>query len=350
MTILKSNCYRRSLFGLVFGLLLIGISQTTLAATSAVILMYHRFGETEYPSTNIKLEQFEAHIKELKSGPYTVLPVAEIIRKLKNGEVLAERTIGITIDDAYRSIYTEAWPRLKAAGLPFTVFVATAHVDHSSSRHLNWSQIREMQKDGVDFGHHSVSHLHMPKASAGSVAKEISIASARFEKELGAVPPLFAYPYGETTAAHREQVKNSGFIGAFGQHSGVVDAAGNSYYMPRFGLNEKFGGLERFRLIVNALSLPVRDMTPDDPLIGDNNPPAIGFTVIGNDPKLQKSLQRMACFLSHEGQRAEISLLGPRVEVRARQPLPVGRTRLNCTLPAKQGRWRWFGHQFIRLK
>ncbi len=46
-----------------------------LAENSAVVLMYHRFGEGKYPSTNVTIAQFEAHIRELTSGAYTVLPV-----------------------------------------------------------------------------------------------------------------------------------------------------------------------------------------------------------------------------------------------------------------------------------
>ncbi len=331
---------------LLLTLILSGLCQTALAASSAVVIMYHRFGEGDYPSTNISLESFEAHVAELKSGPYTVLPVSEIIKKLKAGEALVERTIGITIDDAYRSIYTEAWPRLKAAGLPFTVFVSTAHVDHGASRHLTWDQIREMRAAGVDFGHHSVSHLHMPQASQEQLQQEIDVANERFRKELGATPTLFAYPYGETSLASRAAIENGGFIAAFGQHSGVIDASGDAYYMPRFGLNETFGGIDRFRLIVNALSLPVQDLSPADPLIDDVNPPAIGFTVTGNVGELDQ----LSCFLSHEGQRADVAILGPRVEIRTQSPLPVGRTRLNCTLPTQQGRWRWFGHQFVRIQ
>lgn len=329
-----------------FGLL----SDTALAASSAVILMYHRFGETEFPSTNTRLDQLDAHIAELVSGPYTVLPVSDIIDTLKRGDALPDRTVGITIDDAYRSIYTEAWPRLKAAGLPFTVFVSTAHVDHGSGRHLTWDQIREMRDAGAQFGHHTVSHLHMPKASADTVSKEIKIANNRFRKELGAVPRLFAYPYGETRLSTKKAISDAGFVAAFGQHSGVVDGQGDFHYLPRFGLNEKFGGEDRFRLIVNALSLPVGDFTPNEPLISTDNPPAIGFTIKGDLQQLQSGLKQMSCFLSHEGQHAQVVLLGPRVEIRARQPLPLGRTRLNCTMPSKQGRWHWFGHQFIRLK
>ena len=103
------------------------------AADSAVILMYHRFGETSFPSTNIRLEQFETHIQELTSGPYTVLPVPEIVAAIREGRPLPDRTIGITIDDGYLSVYAEAFPRLREAGLPFTVFVSTDPVDRKFS-------------------------------------------------------------------------------------------------------------------------------------------------------------------------------------------------------------------------
>lgn len=345
----NSKKLRLTLTLLIFGMGFNLVCQTAAAASSAVILLYHRFGEPDYPSTNISLEQLDLQIAELTSGPYRVLPVSEIMEKLSRGEDLPERTVGITIDDAYRSIYTNAWPRLKAAGLPFTVFVSTAHLDHGSSHNLTWDQVREMRDSGVAFGHHSVSHLHMPKAEADTIDQEIIVASRRFQKELGGVPALFAYPYGETSLASKSAVREAGFIAAFGQHSGVADATGDVFYMPRFGLNEKFGGIDRFRLIINALSLPVTDFTPADPLIADDNPPAIGFTVRAQPGRQQPNLDRLSCFLSHEGQRAEIALLGPRVEIRSRQPLPVGRTRLNCTLPAGEGRWRWFGHQFIRV-
>lgn len=37
-------------------------------ATSSVVFMYHRFGEDEYPSTNIKIDQFKEHVAELTNG------------------------------------------------------------------------------------------------------------------------------------------------------------------------------------------------------------------------------------------------------------------------------------------
>ena len=85
---------------------------------SAVAIMYHRFGEDARPSTNIKLDQFHAHIAELTSGKYPVMPLGDIVAALRAGKPLPDRAVAITIDDAYRSVYTEAWPRLRKAG-PF---------------------------------------------------------------------------------------------------------------------------------------------------------------------------------------------------------------------------------------
>ena len=72
------------------------------------------------------------------------------------------------------------------------------------------------------------------------------------------------------------------------------------------------------------------------------NPPAMGFTVVGN----MGDLKRLSCYLSHAG-RGELIDLKPRIEVRTAKKFVSGRTRLNCTLPVTTDRWRWYGRQFF---
>ena len=124
----------------------IGPSTALLAADSAVVVMYHRFGESAYPSTNIKLEQFEGHLRELSKPEYSVLPIPEIVSRLKSGSPLPDRTVGISIDDAFLSVYQKAFPRLKKMGLPFTLFVATRPIDQNLKGYMSWDQIRELKK------------------------------------------------------------------------------------------------------------------------------------------------------------------------------------------------------------
>lgn len=311
------------------------------AADSAVVVMYHRFGEDGFPATNIRTEQFEAHIAELRKPQYTVLPLPEIIAKLRDGTAMPDRTVAITIDDAYASIHSVAWPRLREAGLPFTVFVATDPVDRQFGSYLSWDQIRELRDAGVTIGHHTRTHAHLPTLSEAAVRAEIAEASARFEAELGAAPELFAYPYGEYTLAIQGIVAEAGFAAAFGQHSGPVHAGDDGFGLPRFALNEAYGGIDRFRTAVNALPLPVADRAPAEQLLTDN-PPAFGFTVAAD----AGGLQQLACYASGLG-AVPVAVDGRRARVALDAPFPPGRSRINCTLPAGDGRYRWYGVQYL---
>jgi len=318
---------------------------TASAADSAVILMYHRFGDDRYPSTNIRLDQFESHLAELKSGGYHVLPVPEIVAAIRDGSPLPDRTVGITIDDAYRSVFENGWPRLKAAGFPFTLFVSTDPVDLASagktSEYMTWDQVRELAAGGVIIGNHAASHPHMADATAEQNRRDVERASARLEEVLGWKPALFAYPYGEAGLATTRLIAEMGFTVAFGQFSGAIGPNPEIFYLPRFALNETYGDIKRFRQVAGALALSVADVTPADPLVGAVNPPAIGFTV----RRPTQGLDHLTCYISPE--KSHLERLGEsRFEVRVQKPFAKGRTRLNCTMPAADGRWYWYGRQF----
>src|SRR3546814_10885194 len=70
------------------------------------------------------------------------MALPEIVARLAAGAPLPERTVAITIDDAALSVYREAWPRLKAAKLPFTLFVSTEPLDRGFTGSMSWAQLR----------------------------------------------------------------------------------------------------------------------------------------------------------------------------------------------------------------
>ena len=309
--------------------------------TKASVIMYHRFGEQDFPSTNVTMEQFLAHVEELKTGGYNVIPLPEIVSALKKDQALPPMTVGLSVDDAYESVYTKAWPVLREAGFPFTLFVATEAVDKRLGRYMSWDQIRDLKSQGVTIGSQSKTHPHMPKLSNAEVFAELEESNARFKIELGETPDLIAYPYGEASLEVMKTSQNMGFIAGFGQHSGAIGNSSPMFYLPRFAMNEKFGALERFKLAANSLPVGTTDITPVDPVISGKNPPPIGFTVTWPT----KNLDRLNCFASHS-KNLEITRLGNRLEVRTSDAMPFGRTRLNCTMPAGNGKWHWFGRQF----
>ncbi|MFD1624889.1 polysaccharide deacetylase family protein [Azospirillum griseum] len=312
------------------------------ASNSAVVFAYDRFGEDQNPSLSIRLDQFESHLDELTDGDYAVLPLPSILEALRSGKPLPDRAVAITIDEASRSAYTEAWPRLKAAGLPFTLFVATDAVDRGSPAHMTWAEIRQMAAAGVTIGGLGGSTQSLVPRTAAEVAAELRRMSDRFQAELGQRPTLFAYPQGEYSLAVRKMVAEQGFVAAFGQQSGVLHPQADLFGLPRFLMNEAYGSVDRFQLAANALPLPVSDLTPDDPLL-TVNPPPLGFTIadsVGDTAKL-------ACFAAGQGRTALERIFDDRIEVRIKDPFPPGRARVNCTLPAPDGRWRWLGMQFL---
>lgn len=315
---------------------------TTRAADSAVVLTYNRFGEDRFPATNTRPEQLDSHLAELKAGGYQVLPLPQVVEALRTGKALPDKAVALTLDDSWLSVWQVAWPRLKAAGLPVTLFITTDEIDRGGPERLSWDQLREMAASGlVTLGTKGASHPHLPTLPAAAIADDLTRARARMAVELGQAPELFAWPYGEMSREAMEAVRAAGFKAAFGQHSGPAWSKADPYFLPRFALNETYGELERFRLAARSLPLPAVDITPGDPKLAAN-PPAFGFTLSPEVP----GAELLACYTTHEG-RAIIERLGPRIEVRMGKPLPSGRSRINCTAPTLEGRWRWFGWQFF---
>ncbi|MZR29579.1 polysaccharide deacetylase family protein [Sneathiella sp. DP05] len=322
---------------------IVSMSGLARAADWASVIMYHRFGEDQYTSTNIRIDQFKEHIQELQNGQYTVLPLNEIVDRLAKGENLPDRTVALTIDDAYSSVYEVAWPMLRAANLPFTVFVAVEGVDKQFPGYMTWDQIRELRDAGVHIGHHTYSHGHLPLMSSEEIEANINLASERYQAELGFVPAIFAYPYGEYGNDVKAVIRKIGFKAAFGQQSGVFYSGHDRLELPRFAMSENYGGIGRFRLAANALPLRVKDVTPSDNVL-TRNPPNFGFTIAES----YGNLNGLSCFSSNQtGGAVPIEKIGDaRIELRLATAFKPGRGRINCTLLGPDRRWRWFGSLF----
>ncbi|NOX77034.1 MAG: polysaccharide deacetylase family protein [Gammaproteobacteria bacterium] len=322
----------------------------------AVILMYHHFGEDRHPSTNVRLEQFEQHLAHLDEAGYQVWPLEKVVKYLRERRPFPGRVVAITIDDAYQSVYTQAFPRLRKRGWPFTVFVSTDGVDRGYRAYMGWEQMREMQAQGASFANHSASHDYLVRRQKneaeaqwrGRVRADIERARQRLQQELGKASALFAYPYGEFDTVLAELVKEMGFV-AFGQQSGAAGFFDDLRALPRFPMAERFADIKDFRQKVASLAWPVSDVQPWSPVLAPGkNPPALFLALEPSDARLGQ----LGCFVSGQG-RVAVQWQGEgrrRFSVQAESPLPVGRSRYNCTAPSRQaGRFYWYSHLWVRL-
>ena len=73
-------------------------------------IMYHRFNENKYPSTNIKMDIFEKQMKIIKNLGYEFYDPKFFLDEFEKPK---KKKILITIDDGFKSFYNEAWPYLK---------------------------------------------------------------------------------------------------------------------------------------------------------------------------------------------------------------------------------------------
>ncbi len=308
---------------------------------SATVFMYHKFGVSKYPSTSVTIDQFNSHIEELTKERYTIKSLDFIIDTILNDGDLPENTIGISVDDADKSFLEVGWPLFKKNNIPVTLFVTTGTISNNE-KYINWDQIRKLKEEGVIIGAHSHTHAHLPDISIEEVKKEIETSNKIFLKELGELPTLFAFPYGETTDEIIELVKEFKFKVAFGQHSGIINETSNMYYLPRFSLNERYGEIDRVKFAASSKGLGVYDFIPQNPTI-KQNPPFIGFSLLDD-----KKAQSLDCFIfDNKGQvDREIYKFNERIEIRLSRELSSGRSRMNCTVKDSDGNWRWFGHQF----
>ena len=302
--------------------------------------MYHRFNENKYPSTNIKMDIFKEHINIIKNSNLNFHNPNKFEEQFNIPKTKKE--ILLTIDDAFASFYNEAWPYLKKNKIPFILFVSTEPVGNKG--YMTWKQIKEIgANDFAYIGHHSHTHEYLVDVSNDEFILDIETANTIFSRELGYIPSLFSYPFGEYTKFMKDYISKN-FKYAFGQHSGVIDLNKDKFELPRFPINEKYGELKRFRSIINYFPLEYKRLLPEEKQLFENtNPPNFKVEFF----EQQKNLSSINCY-SNEGdvwERSKTSFSNNSLTIEFREPFKPRRGRINCSLN-DNGKWRWFGVQF----
>tara|TARA_B100000579_G_C22789324_1_gene833599 strand:- start:53 stop:1090 length:1038 start_codon:yes stop_codon:yes gene_type:complete len=316
----------------------------TLTDNGASVFMYHRIGEGSYPSTNVTIEQFNQHIDYISKNDFNVMQLSDVLDHVINNKKFDNKTISFSIDDAYESFYLNAWPKLRENNIPITLFVSTEIINNKTNGYMTWDEIRNFIDEGGKVGQHTNSHMHMPLNSKELIIEDILNSHKSFMKELGFIPELFAYPYGETSKEVISILKEFNITHAFGQHSGVISAYDNKYYLPRFSLNEQFGDLDRFIFAAESLPLVIKDFIPSEMYLTENLKPTIEFSIENNI-----NINQLNCFANPGGKWSDqkiIKINEKRVQILLNDNFQSGRGRINCTVQ-KDKKWHWFGYQFL---
>lgn len=340
---------------------LIPESASGVVPDHAVIFMYHHVSDTAPPSTSVPPALFERHLDHLAENGFRVLPLPEVAAALAAGRGMPDSVVVITFDDGYRSVYEEAFPRLRARGWPFTVFVASDAIDQGTGPVLTWAQLKEMGDAGATIASHGRRHDHLQRLRPGETRAawrertlaDLETSQRRIRAETGQEARLVAYPYGEFDDHLLEVVGELGWIGC-GQQSGAAGTLGDLRALPRFPMAAGFASMDDFPLKAASLPLPVVGVEPDDLLLKFG----AGSVILGAEPPvLRLTLAASGCrweqVAAYAGVQGRALVRRPDdqrrvLEIQAPGPLPAGRSRYNVTAPAEDaGRWCWYSYTWI---
>ncbi len=128
------------------------------------------------------------------------------------------RTFGISFDDAYRNVVSEALPVLADLGFAATVFVIAGRAGADNRWPgqpasipvldlADWPDLHRLVQGGWEIGSHGYDHATLSGRAAADVEDELKRARSLLETRLGVETPLLAYPYGGSDQAALEAAR-----------------------------------------------------------------------------------------------------------------------------------------------
>lgn len=220
------------------------------------ILTYHSIDDSGSP-ISIDPGTFARHVAFFATGSVRIVPLGEIL----TGSA-SDRTLAITFDDGFVNFATEAWPLLREAGIPTTLFVPTRAVGTTNAwgGHdepgiptlplLGWDELGRLADEGLDLGAHGRTHPHLDRLGRAEQEDEIEGSAQDLEDRIGRTPTSFCYPYGDLDDSSTALVSDR-YALACTTRLAILPAAPDPHRLPRLdafyyqapGRLESFGSL-----------------------------------------------------------------------------------------------------------
>lgn len=212
--------------------------------TQISVLGYHDFSQTKSPTRmRMMTAAFRAEMQKIRNSGATVISMDDMVAWKKGEKKLPAHCVLITLDDGWKSVYTDAFPILKEYGYPFTLFLYTDYIDNGGST-LTLAMIREMLQNGASIGSHSVSHPY-PKdyrkqksgraeKYAAFLTRQIGDSKRILEEKLGVKVNAYCYPGGYKTQEMYDILTREGYALAFDVIAGKTTVQTHDHIIPRY--------------------------------------------------------------------------------------------------------------------
>jgi peptidoglycan/xylan/chitin deacetylase (PgdA/CDA1 family) len=316
-------------------------------AGQVVIMQYHHIDTSTPASTSLSPVQFAEHMHFLRDNGFTVLRLEDALKAIRNGDSLPDKAASITFDDAYHSVYTDAFPLLKALDYPFTIFISAGLVGDHSGLYSSWEELKEMGENGGTLANHTMTHPYLLDRPEGenettwlkTVESEIMDAELMIEARTGQRHGLLAYPYGEYNREIQTLVTSLGLIG-IGQQSGPVNDTSDFTAIPRFPFSGIYASMNTFRTKVGSLAFDIASVSPENRNTSSGNPEATLALLPG-----EYKVEEVGCF--HNNEPMQLETEGNSITMNSDQRSSSRRFRYNCTAPGREGRYYWYSVDWV---
>jgi len=226
------------------------------------ILCYHNLNPTVKGSMNITPKKFEEQLKWLKNNGFTIIPLKQAVKYL-NGEIksLPKKSIVITADDGWQSVYKYMYPIAKKYNTPITLFIYPQTISNGKNA-MTWEELKKLQQSKLfDIQSHTYGHPNFKKnkrrLSADKyknfVNKELTNSKKILEEKLDTKITLLAWPFGIYNKFLEQEAANAGYKTAFSIDAKPANKKYNPMSQPRYMIIDG-QSMKTFARIANTAS------------------------------------------------------------------------------------------------
>jgi peptidoglycan/xylan/chitin deacetylase (PgdA/CDA1 family) len=213
---------------------------------SIPILAYHRFAENCSSPLCMPAKTFELQMRHLKENGFHVITAQDFVAFLDYRRGLPKKSVLITMDDGYRSVYNIAYPILNKYGFKATLFIYTSFVGVSKMA-ITWGQLKEMKANGFTIGSHTMYHSDLTSPKAGEseqehilrINEELNGSKKIIDQKLSQDTYFLAYPFGYYDQRSIQMAKEAGYKLAMSVKRGGNPFFANPYTLRRDQILEK---------------------------------------------------------------------------------------------------------------
>ncbi len=163
--------------------------------------------------------------------------VISVYKFMQNRNDLSADSVMLTFDDGNLSDFEIAFPILRDFDFTAHFFVTTDFV--SKKNHMDWPQIRELQKNGFIIGSHAVSHKDLSRLQDKDVIYELSYSKSTIEDKLGREVDIVSMPHGGYDHRICRIAKEFGYRAIFTSRPTYQIAYADPYVFGRFAIKNK---------------------------------------------------------------------------------------------------------------